>query len=67
MKFRVFLPLVAVLLGACTNQQLYSSTQLWRNNQCLRVQDTDARSRCEASARTSYDNYNEARSSATTR
>jgi len=67
MKCTVLLPVVAVLLSACSSQGTYSFFQPWREDQCLRTQNIDARRECMNIARTPYDTYNEARSSATAR
>lgn len=67
MKPALLLPLAALLLGACSNQQMYDTARNWQRNQCLRAQDSEARSQCEARAKTSYDNYSDARANATAR
>ncbi|ANH75795.1 putative lipoprotein [Ralstonia insidiosa] len=67
MKFGVLLPLVVVLLSACSNQGMYTFFQPWREDQCLRMQNIDAKRECMNVSRTPYDTYNEARSNATAR
>jgi PBP1b-binding outer membrane lipoprotein LpoB len=67
MKPALLVALTAVLLGACSNQQRYDTAQNWQRNQCNHLADNDARSQCEARAKTSYDSYNDARNNATAR
>jgi hypothetical protein len=46
---------------------MYDTAQNWQRNQCNHLADNDARSQCEARAKTSYDSYNDARNNATAR
>jgi hypothetical protein len=49
---------LAVMLGACSSQQLYATGQQWQKQQCSRYADRDERSRCEKNAAgMSYDSY----------
>jgi hypothetical protein len=44
-------------LGACSSQQLYGASQAWQRNECFKIGDAQERSRCLASAATSYEQY----------
>ncbi len=53
--------LAALLLGSvtagCSTQQLYLSAQQWQKQECDRIQDREARQRCEKEASVSYERY----------
>jgi hypothetical protein len=59
MKTRQLALLAAVLSGlaACTDQQLYNSTQGWREAECNKILDTPRRERCMKEARQSHEEY----------
>jgi hypothetical protein len=63
MKFHLhFSPLVVVSVGAialpnCSSQQLYGAGQEWQKNECNKIMDTQERSHCMSSAKTSYEDY----------
>jgi hypothetical protein len=50
------LPLT-VALGGCSSQQFYGVGQAWQRTECYKVSDHQERSRCLASASTSYEQY----------
>lgn len=53
-----FLSIPAVaLLAACSGPQAYGTGQAWQRNECYRIEDRDARSRCLAAANTPYEAY----------
>ena len=54
--FLLVLPLVITLAG-CSSQQLYRVGQGWQRNECFKIADHQERSRCLASASTSYEEY----------
>ena len=47
----------ALVLSACSTQQMYGSAQGWQRNQCLQIADKAEYDRCVASASTDYDSY----------
>ena len=47
---------VSHLLG-CSSQQLYGAGQAWQQQACSKIIDPQERSRCMASADTSYEEY----------
>ncbi len=49
--------LAASGLQACSSQQAYGVGQAWQRNECLKISDAQERSRCLASASTSYEDY----------
>jgi hypothetical protein len=49
--------LAAMLLSACSSEQLYDSAQGWRENECMKILDTPRRERCLKQARQSHDEY----------
>lgn len=49
--------LAASGLQACSSQQAYGVGQAWQRNECYKISDPQERSRCLASASTSYDDY----------
>lgn len=44
-------------LPGCSTQQAYGGGQAWQRQECNKLMDADQRSRCMASANTSYDDY----------
>lgn len=48
---------LAMLVSACTSQQVYDSGQGWRRNECNRLMDHDERARCMETATMPYDIY----------
>jgi hypothetical protein len=50
---------MAIALGAaaCSPQQFYGAGQTWQRNECNKINDTQERARCNASASKSYDAY----------
>jgi hypothetical protein len=44
-------------LAACTDQQLYNSSQGWREAECNKMIDTPRRERCMKEARQSHEEY----------
>ena len=55
---------LALLLGACTSQELYQTGQGWQLQECRKLQDSAERSRCEKSNATSYERYEAERKAA---
>lgn len=49
--------LLASALQACSSQQVYGAGQAWQLRACSRINDAQERSRCMASASTSYEEY----------
>ena len=49
--------LMACVLQACSSQQLYGTGQAWQRQECNKINDTQERGRCMASASTSYEEY----------
>lgn len=47
----------ALVLSACSSQQFYGVGQEWQRTECRKINDTQERQRCMASANTSYDDY----------
>jgi hypothetical protein len=45
------------VLQACSSQQAYGAGQAWQRQECNKINDTQDRARCMASASTSYDDY----------
>lgn len=45
------------LLSGCSWQQAYGAGQAWQHQECNKVMDAQERSRCMASASTSYEEY----------
>ena len=45
------------VLQACSSQQLYGAGQAWQHQECNKINDTQERGRCMASASTSYEEY----------
>jgi hypothetical protein len=44
-------------LAACSSQQLYGAGQSWQRNECLKLADDQARSRCLSGASAPYEQY----------
>jgi hypothetical protein len=53
--------LTGLLLSGCTNQQLYSSMEGARENECRQIADPNERDLCFDNARKSYDKYEQQR------
>jgi hypothetical protein len=49
--------LAATLLPACSSQQAYGAGQAWQRQECNKLPDAAERSRCMASASTSFEDY----------
>ncbi len=49
--------IVATAIPGCSSQQLYGVGQSWQRQECNRINDTQDRNRCMASANTSHDDY----------
>ncbi|MDP1900200.1 MAG: hypothetical protein Q8K96_07075 [Rubrivivax sp.] len=47
----------ALLLAACSTQDLYSTAQAWQRQECQKLQDQGERTRCEKSSARSYEDY----------
>ena len=47
----------ALLLTACTSQEMWRAGQQWQKQECARLKDLDERKRCERSAAISYEQY----------
>lgn len=45
------------LIVGCSSQQAYGAGQAWQRNECYKIDDGAERSRCLASASTSYEAY----------
>lgn len=54
----------ALLLWACTSQELYQSGQGWQQQECRKLQDLAERSRCEKSSAASFERYEAERKAA---
>ena len=48
---------LAPLAAGCSTQQAYGAGQAWQRQECSKINDAQERSRCMASASTSYDDY----------
>ncbi len=48
---------VAVLVGACSSQQIYDSGQAWQRNECQKLNDKAERDHCLASNKDTYETY----------
>jgi hypothetical protein len=61
-NLRSALVLIAVFatfnFPGCSSQQTYGVGQAWQRNECFKINDAQERSRCLASASTSYEEYN---------
>jgi hypothetical protein len=44
-------------LCACTSEQLYSMGQGWQRQECMKMIDSEERSRCIAATNRSYDSF----------
>jgi hypothetical protein len=44
-------------LSACSSQQVYGAGQAWQRNECLKLSDEQARSRCLSGATAPYEQY----------
>lgn len=53
----VVLILSAVVVAACSSQQLYGAGQQWQRNECYKINEAQERQRCLSSTSTSYDDY----------
>lgn len=49
--------LAALLGGGCTHRQVYDSAAGWRQNECNKILDDAARTRCMQTATRDYDRY----------
>jgi hypothetical protein len=49
--------LLSLALHGCSSQQAYGAGQAWQRQECARISDAQERSRCMASASTSYEDY----------
>ena len=47
----------ALSAAACSPQQFYGAGQTWQRNECNKINDTQERARCNASASKSFDAY----------
>ena len=47
----------AMLLGACSSQQMYASGQAWQRNECQKLNDKAERDSCLANSSSSYETY----------
>jgi len=47
----------ALLLTACSSQQIYDSGQAWQRNECQKLGDKAERDRCLASNQDSFETY----------
>ncbi|MDE2372290.1 MAG: hypothetical protein KGN16_25195 [Burkholderiales bacterium] len=47
----------AISLFGCSSQQAYGAGQAWQRLECNKIMDAQERSRCMASASTSYEEY----------
>ena len=47
----------AMLLGACSSQQLYDSGQAWQRNECQKLNDKAERDQCLASNKDNFETY----------
>jgi hypothetical protein len=57
MRSAVIMALAAVLLTACSSQQVYDSSQGWRQNECNKLLDPDKQRACLEQADKSYRDY----------
>jgi hypothetical protein len=49
--------LLLIALAGCSSQQLYGAGPAWQRNECLRIADESARSRCLSNASIPHDQY----------
>ncbi len=49
--------MVACGVSACSSMQAYGAGQAWQRQECNKLPDAAERSRCMASASTSYEDY----------
>ena len=49
--------LLAIVLSACSEQQLYNNAQGWREAECNKILETPRRERCMKEARQSHGEY----------
>ncbi len=49
--------IVATATPGCSSQQIYGVGQSWQRQECNKINDTQDRNRCMASASTSHDDY----------
>jgi len=54
---RISPALVALLLTACSSQQLYTTGQQYQRNQCQQLPNQADRERCLDKAGSTYDDY----------
>ena len=54
---RLILCLPALLLTACSPQQLYGGGQAWQKNECSKLADAAERKRCMDSTQKSFEDY----------
>ena len=53
----IFAAALLFLLGACSSQQIYDSSQGWRQNECNKMVDADKQRQCLEQANKPYDSY----------
>lgn len=51
------LPLIALVLPACSSEQIYSSSQAYRRSECNKLADSQERGRCMKQADMPYETY----------
>ena len=49
--------IVVTALAGCSSRQAYGVGQAWQRNECFKIADQQERSRCLASAATSFEQY----------
>ena len=47
----------ALLLGGCSTQMAYDTTQTWQRQECRKMPEQQQRERCLSSNATSYEDY----------
>jgi outer membrane biogenesis lipoprotein LolB len=57
MMRRRVLAVLCLLLAGCSSQQVYDSSQGWRQNECNKLLDPDKQRACLEQADKSYDEY----------
>lgn len=57
----IFAAALVLLMSACSNQQLYQSSQGLRQSECDRLMDAEKRQQCIDAANKSYDAYEKER------
>lgn len=57
LRFILCLMLFASLASGCTSRQVYDSAAGWRQSECNKIIENDARAKCMETANKDYDRY----------